>query len=114
MTYKLVYTNRAIRDLHAATDWIARRAPKAAENWFLGFIASLERLKVDAHVFGLAPENENVQPEIRQLIYRTKSRRSNRALYTIRDETVVILAIRRPGQELLTVEELRNALDEAE
>ncbi|WP_419184619.1 hypothetical protein [Botrimarina mediterranea] len=50
--------------------------------------------------------------EVRQVINRTASLRFNRALYTVTNDTVVILGIRRPGQRLLTKRGLRGRLAE--
>ncbi len=38
MIYGLLYTDRAKRDLNAATDAIAEKAPETAERWFEGFV----------------------------------------------------------------------------
>ena len=112
MTYDLVYTERAKRDLNAAADFIAQHAPETAERWFNGFITALESLRRDAAIYSRAPESAFCSIELRQFIYRTRSRRVNRALYTIRDAKVYILSIRRPGQDLLTDEELRQSIAE--
>lgn len=112
MTYDLVYTQRAKRDLHSAVVEIARDAPDTAERWFNGFVGALGRLHREAAAYSLAPESDRCSVEVRQFIYRTKSRRANRALYAIRGSTVFILAIRRPGQDLLTAEELEQAIAE--
>jgi plasmid stabilization system protein ParE len=112
MTYDLVYTNRAKRDLNVAADWIAQRAPETAERWFQGFVAALETLRRDAAIYSLAPESDYCSIEVRQFVFRTKSRRVNRALYTIRGSTAVILAIRRPGQDLLTAGEVQQMIAE--
>jgi plasmid stabilization system protein ParE len=114
MTYDLVYTERAKRDLHNGVVEIARNAPQTAERWFEGFINALGRLRQEAPNFSLAPESGRCSVEVRQFIYRTKSRRANRALYTIRGGTVFILAIRRPGHDLLTEEELESAVAEVD
>jgi hypothetical protein len=98
--------------LNSATDWIAQHAPETAQRWFEGFVAAHETLRRDAAIYGLAPESDRNSIEIRQFIYRTKSRRMNRALYAIRGSTVFILAIRRPGQDLLTAHELRDVIAE--
>lgn len=112
MTYDLVFSDRAKRDLNAATDAIAELAPETAERWFNGFVGALETLTRDAAIFALAPESNYCSIEVRQFIYRAKSRRANRALFTIRGATVIILTIRRPGQDLLTEEELRQSIAE--
>jgi plasmid stabilization system protein ParE len=110
MNYKLVYTERAKLDLNAAADFIAQNAPETAERWFNGFITALETLRRDADTYGRAPESDLCSVNVRQIIYRTKSRRPKRALYIVRGSTVYILAIRRPGQDLLTDEELGHAI----
>ncbi len=110
MTYELVYTGRAKSDLQAAADYIAQQAPETANRWFNGFVAALDTLRQNPASYGLAPESDYCSLEVRQFIYRTKSRRANRALYTVRGSTVYILAIRRPGQDLLTKEELDRAV----
>jgi hypothetical protein len=47
--------------------------------------------------------------EIRQFIYRTKSGRANRALFTILGDEVRVLHIRRPGQPLMSPEDLERS-----
>jgi plasmid stabilization system protein ParE len=110
MTYDLFYSDQAKRDLNAAADLIAQDARLTAERWFNGFIAALDTLKQDAAIYSLAPESERASVEVRQFVYRTKSHRANRALYAIRGTAVYILAIRRPGQDLLTDDELKQAV----
>ncbi len=112
MAYQLRYTATAAAELRAATDWIAERAPETAEQWFEGFVELLATLRLNALAHGLAPENSLVDVEVRQVIYRTASLRFNRALYTVTNDTVVILGIRRPGQRLLTKRGLRGRLAE--
>jgi plasmid stabilization system protein ParE len=112
MAYQLRYTATAATELRAATDWIAERAPETAERWFEGFVELLATLRVNALAHGLAPEDSLVTVEVRQIIYRTASRRFNRALYTVADNTVVILGIRRPGQRLLTKRDVQGRLAE--
>jgi plasmid stabilization system protein ParE len=112
MIYDLVYTDRAKRDLNAATDYIAQHVPETAEQWFNGFVAALETLRRDALSYSLAEEGQRCFMDVRQFIFRTKSRQANRVLYTVRGSNVVILTIRRPGQDLLTEDELRQSIAE--
>ncbi len=114
MTYRLVYTERAKRDLEQAVQYIARKSPEAAQLWFEGFTTSLAKLKVTPLACGQAPESKKVEPDIRQYIYRTKSRRLNRALFTVVDQTVYILSIHRPGRQLLTKKQTEDLLNDLE
>ena len=106
MPYRLRYTYRAIRELNAAADWIAQHAPETAEIWFDQFIDKLSQLQFNPNCYGFAPENERSKIVIRQLLFLTASRQANRALFTISGNEVVILGIRRPGQDIVPPGEL--------
>ena len=107
-----VLDTRRCAIIERAVDAVSRHAPETAERWFDGFVAALETLATNAAMYALAPESEMCSVEIRQMIYRTRNRRANRALYTIRESAVYILAIRRPGQDLLTADEVARAIAE--
>jgi len=112
MSYELRYTLSAKQELQAATDWIAKQAPETAQTWFDGFLTTIGLLREQPLAFGLAPENDFVDIEVRQLIYRTASRRGNRALFTVVDREVIILGIRRPGQQLISAESIAGRASE--
>lgn len=106
MTHKVILLGRAERELREATAYIAQQVPETAERWFNGFIAALDTLAENPERCSLAPESDLFPYEIRQFLYRTKSRYPTRALFTIAGEEVRILMIRRPGQALLREEDL--------
>jgi plasmid stabilization system protein ParE len=112
MSFELIYTSRARQDLLAAADSIAQHAPATAEKWFNGFVQALATLRQNADIYGHAPESPIGEIEVRQFLHRTKSHKVNRALFAIRGPTVYILAIRRPGQALLTDDEMRSAIEQ--
>ena len=97
MAYRVVVTEQAERELRAATDWIARRAPQAAVRWFNGFVDKLTQLSDQPHSHGLAHESTKFPYELRQLLYGR--RRTYRALFTIRDDAVVVLTIRHAARD---------------
>lgn len=106
MNYHVRLTNRAARDLEEARDYISQSAPAAARRWYLGFLHALLVLEKLPARWPLAPENAEFPFELRQFLYRTKSRRTNRALFTIVGDEVRVLAIRRPGQPFITADEI--------
>jgi hypothetical protein len=55
---------------------------------------------------GLAFENPRFPEELRHALFGIHRRRKFRALFVLRDELVVILAIRAPGQRPLNPEEI--------
>lgn len=56
----------------------------------------------------MAVESEGRQRDVRQVIFKTRHGREYRALFAIMDETVVILHLRGPGQDLLDPDEIRE------
>lgn len=106
MRYTIVLTARAIRDLDVARSFLRQLAPETAEKWYVGFLESLAKLESQPELWPHAPENAQFSYELRHFFYRTKSRRANRALFTIVGNEVRILAVRRPGQPLITKKDL--------
>jgi plasmid stabilization system protein ParE len=98
MTYKVILLRRAEQDLREATEYIAERAPAAAERWFNEFVVALQTLSENPERCGLAPGNGHFSYQVRQFFYRTRSKYPTRALFTIAGDEVRILMIRRPGQ----------------
>lgn len=104
MKYEVVVTRRAERELHAAADRIAKVAPEAAERWFNGFVNALLALEQSPRRYGRAREQQRFPCEVRQLLHGRK--RSHRAVYTIRENKVVVLTIRHTAQKDLKPEDL--------
>jgi hypothetical protein len=60
----------------------------------------LSYLEENADSCPLAAENEHVEFEVREILFR--------ALFTIRDDTAIILHIRGPGQDFIASMEIRD------
>jgi plasmid stabilization system protein ParE len=108
-TYRLIIQPPAFEDLDAAYQWIHERASDAADRWFNGFVDALSSLAKSPERWGLAPENDAVEPEIRQLLYGRGSG-VYRALFTITGRDVRVLHIRHAAREALSAEELTEDL----
>ena len=104
--YTVVFSDRACANLQRARDFIGQQSPEAAERWYLSFLKALLRLEQNPHAFSIAPEREKFEFELRQFLFRTKSRRANRALFRITECKIEVLAIRRPGLPLITKSDL--------
>ncbi len=104
MSHRVVVTKRAQRELDEATAWIAQHAPETSRRWFWGFIESLHSLQDNPTRCGLARENNVVSQEIRQLLYGRH--RTYRAIYTVREDEVIVLAIRHTARQDLRADEL--------
>lgn len=102
MPFTVILSNRALRDLEVAREYLRSVAPDIAERWYRTLLDALRQLEGDPLSWPLAPESEKFPFELRQFLFRTKSRRANRALFMVVGNEVRILAIRRPGQPLVT------------
>jgi plasmid stabilization system protein ParE len=56
MTYRILLTDRAARDIDEAHRWYAERAPKAAVAWYNGFLDALNSLATNPERCPLAGE----------------------------------------------------------
>src|SRR3954452_19005973 len=99
MRFEVLLTERARRDLEDARRFIAQHAPEAAERWYFGFLKALLELEKKPESRPLAAENADFPFELREFLYRMRSGRVSRALFTIVRDQVRVLAIRRPGQD---------------
>ncbi|MEX2172133.1 MAG: type II toxin-antitoxin system RelE/ParE family toxin [Pirellulales bacterium] len=103
-TYRVELTPRAECELDEAANWIASSAPETAQRWYWGFISAMESLASYPRRCGLATEQSEFPYELRQLLYGRS--RSYRAIFTIRDDTVTVLAIRHAKQADLSPSEV--------
>ena len=106
MSYRVIIQPPALEDIEHAYLRAARHAPEPALRWLEGFHAALQTLSQNPTRCSIAPESDAVELEVRQFFYRTKSRRSYRALYTIQGKEVRILHVRAPGQRLMRADEI--------
>ena len=104
MNYQVALTDRAARDLEEAYGWYAERAPEAAVRWYNGFLQALASLANNPERCAIAPESRKTDTGIRQLLYGR--RRSYRALFLIREQTVVVLHIRHTARKDASLEDL--------
>jgi plasmid stabilization system protein ParE len=105
MNYRPRITSEAQRDFYRIYDNIVERSESGAASWANAFYEALKTLERDPHR-GFAPESQQYDEEIRQLLFKTRAGRTYRALFVMRGEEVLILHIRGPGQDLMTTDEL--------
>jgi plasmid stabilization system protein ParE len=106
MKFSVRISAYAEADLRAATEWIARDSSEAAARWANGFQRLLRSLSSNPRRCGFANEHGSVPFEVRQILYGR--RRNYRAIFTIRDHEVVVLAIRHAAQQDLSPEYLSS------
>jgi plasmid stabilization system protein ParE len=101
---RVVVTQRASAQLNATADWIAERAPLTAEKWFTEFAAKLQTLAANPERCAQARESRQMPFELRELLFGR--RRQWRILFTLRQDIVLVMAIRNAAQDDITLDDL--------
>ena len=107
MIRPVILAEPAFEDLrHNARWWAKHRSLEQAERWYDGFLMELDLLANNAERCSLARENAEFPYELRELHYGVSSRPTHRALFTIRPDSVLVLAIRHVAQDDVAPEDL--------
>jgi plasmid stabilization system protein ParE len=106
MIYSIRSSRRADTDVTVIFDWIAERSPEGAFRWLDAFEAAVNLLRQSAANCPVAMEADDLGIDLRQSMFRTRRGRIYRLLFVIRDDQVYLAAIRGPGQEVVSLEDL--------
>ncbi len=98
MTYRFEISDRARADADEAYAWIAQSSPEQAERWYQGLFEQIETLTSRPLLYPVAAENDKFPEEIREMLYG-KRRNKYRIVFTIRDDTVVVLYVRHGARD---------------
>lgn len=109
MTYRVVLQRLAMKDLRAAYDLAARRAPDAALRWLNRFELALKTLENLPERRPWAKERHRVGVDLREFLFG-KSPYVFRALFVVDGDAVRVLRIRRAQRRRLSAKELLAAL----
>lgn len=102
MTYRLVILPQAKADVHRNAEWWARNhSSEQAATWLDAIQSQLESLTEFPESNALSAENDDFPYEIRDKLLGLGSRPSYRAVFTIKDGTIYVLAVRRAAQDTL-------------
>lgn len=98
---------QAKQDKASIFRWLHERSPAGAIAWLEAYDLLVERLKLNAASFGLAPESKDCDLEVRQGLFKTRRGRVYRALYFIERDEAFILRVRGPGQAPVNPREIK-------
>jgi plasmid stabilization system protein ParE len=99
MNYRVEVTERAGNDLDRILRNLWERSPNAFRKLSARFEQTVARLENNPLAFGLAFENPRFAEVLRHALFGTHPKRKCRALFVVREDVVVILAIRAPGEK---------------
>ena len=106
MTLPVRILHRAKKDFRQIFSYIEAQSLQGAERWKESFRECVDRVANDPERFALAPEDALAKFELRQALFKTPKGLMYRAVFTVLDETVLILRVRGPGQPALTEDEM--------
>lgn len=107
MKYRVVYTTRSNLELQkAALWWAENRSPAQAEKWLACFQAAIAALNENPERHGRAREDEYFDVTLRELYFGLGSKPTHRAVYEIRQDQVIIHAIRHGAQRDIAPDDL--------
>lgn len=106
MSFRVRLAASAAADFEQRLGTVAERSTTVARRLNDQFEKALFRLRDFPLSCGLAYENPSFSEELRHLLFGIRPKRKYRALFVVRDDEVVILAIRAPGEKPVKPEEL--------
>ena len=107
MPFQVVLLRRAQADVNAIYDWLEKRSPSGASNWYTAFFDSISSLERDPDVCAAAPEAKRLRLDLRQRLFKTSRGRVYRIIFVLTDKHVRVLRVRGPGQAPLRSRDLR-------
>jgi plasmid stabilization system protein ParE len=107
MTYIVILQPQAQADVDQIIGYLKERSPQGAAAWCKAWENLLADLRDRAESCGLAPESSNHEDHIHQAPFKTRRGRTYRALFVVVYDTVHIIHIRGPGQDLVPPEQLQ-------
>lgn len=102
MTYTVAILRRAQADVDHIYDWIAERSPSGAIRWYAAFLEATRRLRDRPFACAVAPESQELDLEVRQLLFKTRRGRAYRLLFSVVAAELRVLRVRGPGQAPVT------------
>ena len=109
MNYRVIILPRAEADIEANARWWAEHhSVEQALHWFNAMHEQLRSLSLFPERNGHSAENDEFPYEIRDKLLGLSSRPSYRAVFTIKEEVVYVLTIRRSAEDAIHVDQIEG------
>jgi plasmid stabilization system protein ParE len=100
--FRLTIPPQAREDVRRNAEWWAENhSSEQAARWLDAIQSQLESIVDFPEIHGLSAENDEFPHEIRDKPLGLGSRPSDRAVFTIKDDTIFVLTVRRCAQDVL-------------
>lgn len=105
MVFQIKFTRYAQEEIESAYLWLKDYNTAYADQWFRDLMNVISTLQEKPRRCALARENDDFPEEIRQLLYG-KPKRQYRIVFTVQEEFVYILSVRRGERSALDFDPL--------
>jgi len=106
MEYGIRITRPAQRDITRAALWYSEEAAGLGEKWADGVYAAIDSLDTNPDRCGIAHETDELDFELRELLYGVGPNKTHRILFRVVEQTVEILAVRHVAQQNFTSDDV--------
>lgn len=103
MAFQVELSAQAAKNIEEHYGWIQERNPVAAQKWFNEMMVAIRTLENFPQRCQSIPEQDSCTQEIRHLIYQ-----KYRIIFTVRNITVSILAVRHTAKKPLEKDDLEE------
>jgi plasmid stabilization system protein ParE len=108
MKFRVNLLQAAERDVRTILEYLSTGSKSGATAWAKTFDKALIHLEESADSCPLAAEDEHVDFEVREILFKTRRGLMYRALFTLSESNVFILHVRGPGQDFVDSMEIRE------
>ena len=108
MKFKVREVRKATSDKRHIFEWLHSQSRSGAVSWLAAYDRMVTRLKSHADTCASAFECEDLDFDVRQILFKTRRGRVYRALFIIENNEVFILRVRGPGQAAIDADELQS------
>ncbi len=108
MKYRVELSFKAERDLDYILNWLQQRSPQGASTWYRRWKKLLVELSKQPTNYHFAPENDEHEDDVRNVVFKTRRGLPYRALFIIRNDVVFITNLRGPSQDLVKPEDIKG------
>ena len=98
MSRRVIYQSNAAAELEVILDYIDQRSTIGAVHWLDEYEKTLDRICETPEQFPVAPESRDLSMPVQNAIVRTRFGLPYRIIFLERDNEIVILSVRGPGQ----------------
>lgn len=102
MSRRVIYQSNAASELETILDYIDQRSSVGVNNWLDEYEKTLARIAENPEQFAIAPESTDLTLDVRHAILQTRYGLPYRIVFVERENEIVILSVRGPGQSEIT------------